>query len=52
MLLLVVPDDLIWIAEIDGEAVGFIVMLPNINEAVADLNGACCPGDGPSCCGG
>ena len=43
MLLLVVPDDLIWLAEIDGEAVGFIVMLPNINEAVADLNGRLLP---------
>ena len=43
MLLLVVPDDLIWIAEIEGEAVGFIVMLPNINEAAADLNGRLLP---------
>ena len=43
MLLLVVPDDLIWLAEIDGEAVGFIVMLPNINEAIADLNGHLLP---------
>ena len=43
MLLLVVPDDLVWIAEIEGEAVGFIVMLPNINEAVADLNGRLLP---------
>lgn len=43
MLLLVVPDDLIWLAEIEGEAVGFIVMLPNINEAIADLNGRLLP---------
>ena len=43
LLLLVVPDDLIWLAEIDGEAVGFIVMLPNINEAIADLNGRLLP---------
>ena len=43
LLLLVVPNDLIWLAEIDGEAVGFIVMLPNINEAVADLNGRLLP---------
>ncbi len=42
-LLLVVPKDLIWLAEIEGEAVGFIVMLPNINEAIADLNGRLLP---------
>ncbi len=43
MLLLIVPNDLIWLAEIDGEAVGFIVLLPNINEAIADLNGRLLP---------
>lgn len=43
LLLMVVPNDLIWLAEIDSEAVGFIVMLPNINEATADLNGRLLP---------
>ncbi|MCY4213993.1 MAG: N-acetyltransferase [Gammaproteobacteria bacterium] len=43
VLLAVVPNDLIWLAEIEGEAVGFIVMLPNINDAVADLNGRLLP---------
>ena len=43
LLLLVVPEDLIWLAEIEGEAVGFIVLLPNINEAVTGLNGRLLP---------
>lgn len=38
-LLAVVPRDFIQIAEIDGEDVAFIVLLPNINEVIADLNG-------------
>ena len=42
-LLLLLPNDLIWLAEMDGEAVGFIVLLPNINEAIADLNGRLLP---------
>ena len=31
------------IAEIDGEAAGFIVALPNINELIADLKGSLLP---------
>ena len=42
-LLMVVPRDLIQIAEIDGEAAAFIVLLPDINEAAADLNGRLLP---------
>ncbi|WP_277963991.1 N-acetyltransferase [Pseudomonas sp. RIT-To-2] len=38
-----VPDDMIHVAEIDGQACGFIVALPNINEAIADLNGQLLP---------
>ncbi|UGS42443.1 N-acetyltransferase [Pseudocitrobacter corydidari] len=34
-----VPDDMIYIAEIDATPCGFIVGMPNINEAIADLNG-------------
>ena len=30
-------------AEIDGETAGFMVMLPNINEAIADLKGRLFP---------
>jgi GNAT superfamily N-acetyltransferase len=39
----VVDKDLIWFAEIDGEAAGFIVCLPNVNEAIADLGGRLAP---------
>ena len=42
-LLLVTPPDLVWLAELEGEAVGFIVMIPNINEAIHDLNGRLLP---------
>ncbi|AKS42088.1 N-acetyltransferase [Wenzhouxiangella marina] len=31
------------VAEVDGEAAGFIVALPNINELIADLNGRLLP---------
>lgn len=43
MLLMVVPNDLIGIAEVDGAPAGFIVVLPNINEAIRDLNGRLLP---------
>jgi len=42
-LLMVVPADFIQIAELDGEAAAFIVLLPDINEAAADLNGRLLP---------
>ena len=42
-MLLVISDDFIQIAEVDGEPSAFIVMLPNINEAIADLNGRLLP---------
>lgn len=38
-----VPDDMIYIAEIDARPCAFIVGLPNINEAIADLNGSVLP---------
>ncbi len=40
---LLLDDRLVWFAELDGEAVGFIVMLPNVNEAISDLNGRLLP---------
>ncbi len=43
LLLLAVPDELICIAELDGEACGFIVAVPNLNEAIVDLNGRLLP---------
>jgi hypothetical protein len=38
-----VPDDMIHIAEVDGQPCAFIVALPNINEAIADLDGRLLP---------
>lgn len=38
-----VPDDMIFIAEVDSVPCAFIVGLPNINEAIADLNGRLLP---------
>ncbi|MDT8320497.1 MAG: hypothetical protein RQ826_08205 [Xanthomonadales bacterium] len=42
-LLMLVPEDFIRIAEVHGEPAAFIVLLPNINEAIADLNGRLLP---------
>jgi len=42
-LLMVIPSNFIQIAEIDGEAAAFIVLLPDINEVVADLDGRLLP---------
>lgn len=39
----VIDPRLTWFAEIDGETAGFMVLLPNINEAIADLNGKLLP---------
>lgn len=42
-LRVLVPDDFVQIAELDGEPVAFIAALPNINEAAADLSGHLLP---------
>lgn len=42
-LLALVPDAFIQITELDGEPVAFAAMLPNVNEAIADLNGRLFP---------
>ncbi len=42
-LVKVTPDGFIQIAELDGAAVAFIALLPNINEAIADLDGRLLP---------
>ncbi len=34
---------LVWFLEIDGEAAGFGVLLPNLNDAIADLGGRLLP---------
>ena len=43
LLLLTMPADFVLLAELDGQVVGFIVMIPNLNEAIADLNGRLLP---------
>jgi len=42
-LLMLLPDEFIQIAELDGKAVAFVVLIPNVNEAIADLNGRLFP---------
>jgi len=39
----VVEPKLVWFAEIDGRPAGCLVALPNVNEAIADLNGKLLP---------
>lgn len=38
-----IPDEFIKIAEIDGRAVSFIVVIPNLNEVLSKLNGRLFP---------
>ena len=42
-LLMLLPENFIQIAELDGEAVAFIVLIPNINEVISDLDGRLFP---------
>jgi hypothetical protein len=42
-MLMLIPDDFIQIAEVDGIPAAFIVLLPNLNEAIADLGGRLLP---------
>lgn len=42
-LLMLVSDDFVQIAEIDGEPVAMMVALPNVNEAIKDLDGRLFP---------
>ena len=39
----IVYEDLVRIAEVDGEAVAFMVTLPDLNELIGDLNGRLLP---------
>ena len=39
----VINEKLVWFADIDGEAAGFGVCLPNVNEAARDLDGKLLP---------
>lgn len=42
-LLMLLPPDFIQIAEIDGQPSAFVALLPNLNEAIADLDGRLLP---------
>jgi GNAT superfamily N-acetyltransferase len=42
-LKLIIDEDLAFMAEIDGKIAGMCIMLPNINEAIRDLNGKLFP---------
>ncbi len=42
-LKILVPTDFIRIAEVDGEPAAMMVVFPNINEAIGDLNGRLLP---------
>jgi hypothetical protein len=42
-LMLLVPEDFVIIAEHQGEPVAFIVLVPNLNEAIRDLGGKLLP---------
>jgi hypothetical protein len=42
-LMLLLPDDYVMVAEHAGEPVGFMVLVPNLNEAIADLGGRLLP---------
>lgn len=39
----IIDPDLVQIADLDGQGVGFIIFLPNVNEALHDLNGKLLP---------
>ena len=40
---MIVPPDFIYIAEFEGKPAAFIVLIPNLNEAIADLDGKLFP---------
>lgn len=42
-LKLIVDPDIAFIAEVNGSPAGMCIMLPNLNEAIADLNGRLLP---------
>jgi hypothetical protein len=48
----IVLEDMILVAEYDGEPVAFMMALPDINEFIRDLNGELFPFGWANCCGG
>lgn len=43
LLRFIVDDGFVQIAELDGEAIGMLVLLPNVHEALRDVNGRLLP---------
>ena len=39
----IIYDELVWIADVDGEPVAFMITLPDINELIRDLDGELFP---------
>jgi hypothetical protein len=42
-LFAITPPDFTWIAETEGEPAAFMILLPNLNEVIADLDGKLFP---------
>jgi hypothetical protein len=42
-LFMIMPPDFSWIVEVDGEPAAFMVLIPNLNEVIADLDGRLLP---------
>jgi hypothetical protein len=42
-LFMIMPPDFSWIVEVDGEPAAFIILIPNLNEVIADLDGRLLP---------
>jgi hypothetical protein len=42
-LRLIIDPDIAFMADVNGETVGMCIMLPNLNEVIADLNGKLFP---------
>jgi len=42
-LFMIMPPDFSWIVEVDDEPAAFMVLIPNLNEVIADLDGRLLP---------
>ena len=42
-LFMIMPPDFSWIVEADGEPAAFMILIPNLNEVIADLDGSLLP---------
>ncbi len=42
-LFMIMPPEFSWIVEVDGEPAAFMVLIPNLNEVIADLDGRLLP---------